>query len=327
MFTFKRRDVAFIFIFICLYLFCFSFQLYSSKQKKYYELSNELYTNHYAVFVTKDDQKWLPTPLSKSSYRVFMEYNQTFRLILENKGDWSPPMISGRFFAETDEGSKAVIGQEMLEYVKEHNGMKYITFKGEDYQVTGVMGASFASSIDYLILLYVPNQTPVTTGMRIILDSDSKSTVKKITHHILDINPSLTVIESIQKGIFRKANIPFFYYLLLLEMSLLLFFSIFAFLRYWFEKEKKYMYVLYLLGISKRIIHRNIFIKTSLNIFIGTLISIILFIVFNSESVLILNQMVWCVILFLSISWILLSSFIWSNNLNSRSGVVKSDIK
>src|SRR5699024_552746 len=139
MLIFKKRDIVFIFVFICLLSLCYFFQTYLSKQERFNELSNELYTNHHAVFINKNDDDWLKNPLSKSSYRFFIEYTDTHRLLLDNSNnDWSPPIISGRFFSKTDEGTKAVVGKEMVNYIKEFEGKKYVSFEGKDYEVTGI---------------------------------------------------------------------------------------------------------------------------------------------------------------------------------------------
>lgn len=322
--SFKRKDITFIFIFICFWLYCFSFLLYSYRQKVYYELSNELYTNYHTVLKDGNDTKGLTVPLFKSSYRIFFEYNNTYRFITQNNGDWSPPMLSGDFLLGEVKGDKAVIGKEMLKYVNEEGGTKYVQFQGIKYEVTGVMGATFASPTDYLILLYGQNVAPITADMRIVLDSDSKSTVTEITHGILNNNPSVTLIESTQKGLYRTANMPYFYYLLLLELFLILFLGIFAFLRYWYEKEKPVMYVLYLLGIPRMTVNKNIFIKVSLNILISTFVSSIILILTNGDYIFILKQVIRITILFLSFSWIVMSMFVCRNPFYTRNEVVKN---
>ncbi|SCW69424.1 hypothetical protein SAMN04487970_10302 [Paenibacillus tianmuensis] len=218
MFAPQKKDIIFILFFICLYSLCYCFLIYIEKQERFHVLSNELYTNHHAVFINNDNYDWLKSLRSKSSYRVFIEYNDTHRLLLEQSDDWSPPIITGRFFSKTDKSAKAVIGKEMTKYVKENNEKKYISFQGEDFEVIGVMGASFANSTDYLILLYKPNPFPITSGARIILDSNRKSTVTDITNTIIKMNPLVTLIESTQKGLSRTANIPFISRLLINQL-------------------------------------------------------------------------------------------------------------
>ncbi|NQX62201.1 hypothetical protein [Paenibacillus qinlingensis] len=318
MFTLKRKDIVFTFVFICLYSLCFCFLIYTDKQEKFHELSNELYTNHHAVLMNKDDDQDLLTTnqLSKANYRIFIEYNDTYRLLYENLGDWSPPIISGRFFSNTDKGAKAVIGKEMEKFIKEYNGKKYITFQGEDFEVNGIMGAPFASSTDYLILLYKPNPIPIQSGTRIIIDSDKKSIVTEIANNILNTNSSVMLKESTQKGLSRTANIPFIYKLLIFEFYLLLFLSIIACLRYWYEKEKHIMYVLFLLGFSKRKINGQLFLKVFLNIVASGCITVTLFLISDSKSIILLKQMVWIIILFISSACLSLGIFLRSSNSN-----------
>ncbi|MFD3260265.1 hypothetical protein ACE3MQ_16885 [Paenibacillus lentus] len=321
MFTLKRKDITFILIFICLYLLCFCFLTYTGKQEKFQELSNELYTKHHVVLITKGDHGGLIKQLSKSNYRVFLEYDDTYRLLLENNGNWSPPMLSGRFFSKTDDGNKAVIGKELERNTKEINGRKYISFQGEDYEVSGIMGASFASSIDYLTLLNNSSKNHEVDYTKIIIDSDIKSNITDITRDIIKKDPTVTVIENEQKGLNKTANIPFIYQLLIFEFYLLMLLSIIAFTRYWYEKEKKIINVLFLIGISKKTIYIQSFLKVFLNVVISGVIAVTLFFIFESESIITIKLMIWIIILFLSSAWILLGVFLRLNN--SNRGVVK----
>lgn len=321
MFTLKRKDITFIFILSCLYLLFFSFLTYTGKQEKFQELSNELYTNHHAILITKGDYDGVIKQLSTSNYRVFLEYDDTFRLLLENNGDWSPPMLSGRFFSKSDDRNKAVIGKELENYTKEINGKKYISFQGEDYEVSGIMGASFASSIDYLTLLNNPSKNHEVDYTKIIIDSDIKSNITNITSDIIKRDPSVTLLENEQKGLNKTANIPFIYQLLIFEFYLLMLLSIISFTRYWYEQEKKIINVLFMIGISIKTIYTQSFLKILLNVVTSGVIAVILFLIFESESIITIKLMIRIIILFLSSVWILLGIFLWLNH--SNRGVVK----
>ncbi|WP_160037159.1 hypothetical protein [Paenibacillus sp. An7] len=320
MFTIRRKDIAFIFIFICLYSLCYCFLTYTGKQEKYHELSNELYTNHHAVLITKKDNSELIKQISKSNYRVFLEYNNSYRLLLENKGNWSPPIVSGSFFTKNDVENKAVVGKEMQKYIEEVKGKKYISFQGENYEVSGIMGASFASSIDYLILLNNPIKNQIDDNTKIIIDSDNKSIVTDITNSLIEKDPTISPIKSAQKGLSRTANIPFIYQLLIFEFYLLMLISIITFIRYWYEKEKKTIYVLFLLGIPKKRINIHLFLKILLNVVVSGALTVIIFLIFGFESTISFNQMILIIILFLTSAWTFLGVFLWSNN--SNRGVV-----
>ncbi|WP_139328587.1 ABC transporter permease [Paenibacillus odorifer] len=291
------------------------------KQEKFHELSNELYTNHYAALFSNGDNKWLENPSTKLNYRVFVEYNDTFRLLLINNGKWSPPMISGQFFLDKDKENGAVIGKEMISYIKEDNkGNKYIDFQGENYQVKGVMGASFASPTDYLVLLHKPHPLPILPGSKIIVDSNNKSTVLSIVSNITKSDSSVMVIESSQKGVARTTNIPFIYRLLIYQFYFLLFISVISLVRYWYEKEKRVTSVLFILGISKRRINKLIFTRLLINFLISGVISIILLLAYDPQSLFLLKEMIFVILTFISISWILISIILVSDYLYSKRG-------
>ncbi|MBP2001365.1 hypothetical protein J2Z69_002408 [Paenibacillus shirakamiensis] len=321
MFTLKRKDIIFIFIFLSLLTLCYCFLTYTGKQEKFQELSNELYTPQHVVLSTKDYKENFISNISQPNYRLFLEYDDTYRLLLENKGEWSPPMLSGKFFSKSDNTKKAVIGKELEKNTKEIKGKKYISAHGEIYEVTGTMGASFASSIDYIALLNKPIKGPAGDYTKIVVDGSSKKNINLITNEIIKKNPSFNVLEDEQKGLTKTADIPFIYQLLVFEFYLLILISIIAFMRYWYEKEKKLMYVLFILGISKKKVYTQSFLKIIMNITVSGILSMILFFTFDAEAIITLAQMIWVMSLFLFIACIILGVFLWLNN--SNRGVAK----
>ncbi|MGC6585007.1 FtsX-like permease family protein [Paenibacillus sp. Dod16] len=317
-----RKDIAFVLVFVCLFSLCFSFQIFSIKQKLYFELSNDLYTKNHAVFVNNND--WIPSEkLGESNYRIFFEVNNSYRFLIQNNGEWKPPMLSGHFFSETDQELQAVVGKEMIQYLQKENEKSYVFYQGNKYYVTGILGKNYASSSDYLAILHHPNPQIPTDG-RIILDSDSKATVNKITKRLNDLNPSITQIKSTQKGLYRTGNVSYYYHLLWVEMYLLVLFSILAFLRYWYEKEQYEINVLFLLGIPKKMIQRKLVIKASLLILLSNFISFGLFYAFNPVP---FSHLVSNACIFLLASWTCMYIFIRNGSLRHKSGVANSDIK
>lgn len=184
-----------------------------------------------------NNNKWVPSEILGNQNIGFFEVNNSFRFLIQNHGEWKPPMLSGSFFSETDQELKAVIGKEMTNYLKKENGKNYILFQGDKYYVTGIIGQHYASSSDYLAILHNPNPQVPTDG-RLILDGNSKSAVKRISKQILNLNPSITQIENTQRGLYRTGNLSYYYYLLWVEVYLIVFVGVFSFLRYWFEKNK-----------------------------------------------------------------------------------------
>lgn len=324
MITLRKKDVVLFIVLTGLFLFFYIFQTYLHKQEEFNELSNELYTNHHEVLINQGDDQWLKE-LPDSNYRIFAEYNSTYRLLLKNTGEWSPPMISGHFFLETDQGLKAVVGNEMRKYVYEHGGIKYISYQGEEYEVTGVMGASFASSIDYLVLLFNPDFPSIPKNTRIIIDGDNESTVEELIEKVVSKNPLISRIESAQKGVSRTAEVSFFNILLFVEMCILILFTITAFVRYWYEKERNTTRVLFLLGISKRRIYQQIIFKSLLIVLFSSIITIFVIYIFGSFILFNLVQMILMTFIFLVTIWLLLSIFFYNDHAKGK--VVRNDTK
>lgn len=291
MITAKKNDTVFIIIFTVLYLLSYFFLIYIEEQNKFYILSNNLYTKNHISFTSKEDYSELDKLLPMDSYRLFLEYNDTYKLMLKNKGNWKPPMISGNFFTETEKVNKAVVGKEMTEFINEYNGKQYISLLGEDFEVSGIIGESFPTPADYIVLLYRPNYTPLESGMKIVLDSDKKSILNNATKQIRN-SETLILLESSQKGLHRTANVPFVYTLIIFEFYILFIISIVVFLRYWYEKINKTIFTLYLLGISKCKIKRQIFAKVACNIIISAFISMIVFFIYNFNYAILINQLI-----------------------------------
>lgn len=310
MVTLRKKDIVFILIFIGFYLLLHLFQIYTTKQENFNQLSNQLYSNYHSTFVTSDDFTWPEDLFSTSNCRVFLEYNKTFRSLVVNNGEWSPPMISGHFFSKNDYKAEAVVGREIMEYVYKINEKQYISFQGVEYEVTGIMGASFASSTDYLVLLNIPNKYQVPSNSRIILDSDSKGTVMEMNKKLTTFQSSLKSIESTNMGLTRTANIPFIYTLLVFEFYLLLFLSVITSIRYWYENLKDIVNTLYLIGISQRKIYGQILLKASLNIMISGFVTSFIFLITGSKPI-IIKQLLFTMLLLVFTSWLLISLFIW----------------
>lgn len=271
MYSLKKKNFTFIIFFICLNLFACSILIFASQQKQLNELSNGLYTSHCAVFNDNEPQKYMEDLNEKIELRIFIECNSIFRFFIQKNGDWKPPMQSGRFFSSYEKGKKAVIGKEMVEYVKKNNGTDYITFQDENYEVIGIMGASFASRADYLVLLQ-SEKIPIVNGAKIVVDSNQKSTVDKIIKYINKKHQAISLIKTETKGLYRGSNAAFFYYLLVIDSFLLIICSMFVYLGYWYEKQKASMYVKFILGIPQNIMIAEYLKEISLNIFIASFI-------------------------------------------------------
>ncbi|EOS56094.1 hypothetical protein [Paenibacillus barengoltzii] len=317
MITLRKKDAVLYIVLTGLFLFFCIFQTYLHKQEEFNEISNELYTNHHKVLINQGDDRWLKE-LSDSDCRIFAEYNSTYRALLKNSGEWSPPIRSGHYFLETDQGRKAVVGNEMRKQVYERGGNKYITFQGVEYEVTGFMGASFASSIDYLVLLINPELPNIPKNTRIIVDGDNESTVEELVEKVVSKNPLISQIESTQKGVTRTAEVSFFNFLLFVEMCILILFTITAFIRYWYEKEKKTIRVLFLLGVSKRKIYQQIINKSLLIVIFSSISTFFVIYIFDSFILFNLGSMILLTFIFLFSVWLLLSLFFYNDHAKGK---------
>ncbi|MCY6957270.1 hypothetical protein [Clostridium brassicae] len=298
MYYLKKKNIIFIVFFICLNLFAFSFLVYTVHQKQLSELSNGLYTRNYVVFNDNEPQKYIENLNNNNECRVFIEYNDVFRFFAQKNEKWKPPMQKGSFFSENIKGRKAVVGKEMVKHIKKYNGKDYISFQEEDYEVIGVMGASFVSRADYLILLQ-GEKIPTTGRMKVIVDSNGKSTINKMVNDITKEYKKTSYVQGISKGLYKTANTTFFYRLLSIDSFLLIICSIFIYLRYWYEKEKVTMYVMFLLGIPRKTIIGENIKKISLNVLIASFIANIIFLLKDNISFHIIKEIVFVDIFFL----------------------------
>ncbi|MFD1988881.1 ABC transporter permease [Paenibacillus nicotianae] len=250
----KKDNILIFIILIFLFLFLSIFQFYIHKQKTYEELSNNLYSNNASSLkITKNTES---LDFNNNNYRIFLEKNNTFKYVLKNVGDWSPPLISGNFFKK--DARQAVVGQEMKNRIINKQNNKYITYEGQNYKVVGIMGASFPSSIDYLILLNEPN-IELSDENKIVIDSEKKSIVKKIVNYIKIKDKTASVIENFQRGLLRTGKLNDLSIFLLVEVYVLCLICFIFIIRYWYEREKKTINTLYILGISSKKIFIELF--------------------------------------------------------------------
>lgn len=298
MYSLKKKDFIFIVFFICLHFFAFSFLVYTFHQKQLSELSNGLYTKNYVIFNDNEPQKYIENLNKNNNCRLFIEYDNIFRFFIQKNNNWKPPMQKGSFFCENKKGRVAVVGKEMANHIKRYNNIDYISFQGEDYEVIGIMGASFISKADYLILLQ-SEKIPTTNRMKIVIDGNSKFSINQMVNSITTKHKKISCIEGVSKGLYKTINTTFFYRLLSIDSFLLVFCSIFIYLRYWYEKEKNTMHVMFLLGIPiNTIIGENIK-KISLNILIASFIANIIFLFKSSISFYIIKEIVFIDVFFL----------------------------
>lgn len=308
MIIFKKSNTLVFIFFIFLFLMTFTFQFYVNKQKMYEQLSNSLYTRNAEMIVVNDASWTLEDMPHESEYRIFQEVNDTYKYLLNNSGDWSPPLISGSFFNPSEKTKTAVIGQEMINDLVTVDSVKYLVYNNENYEVKGVMGARFASSIDYLVLLVDPELQ--MNNPRIVIDSDSSIAVEKIMNYLSNSSYSFTLIDNFQKGLLRLGNTPTLYKFLLVELYLLLLIGLISITRYWYEKEQEIIKTMYMLGLSKKYIYFELFIKNLIILIISASTSIIFFYGASKFEFFTITEVISLVLASNLISWIALLCFI-----------------
>ncbi|WP_198023102.1 hypothetical protein [Paenibacillus zanthoxyli] len=285
-------------------------------------MSNNLYTGQHAAIVSPEASRWAKESLPQADYTIFVEFDDSNRLVLANPGGWAPPMLSGEFFADTEQGRKAVIGKEMIPYTQEISGSRYIDFGGNNYEVTGMLGAAYGSSADYLVLLHNPDFTVVPPESKMVVDSSEPSVVSQTVRRLMEQNPNVRLLESERQGLFRTAQVPLLYRLLVVEFYFLLLVSVVAFNRYWYETEKKYIFVSKLLGVSESRIVRQLLIKCSRNILMSGGFSLISLWLFGVRPLISIRDVVVLTAGFIGISWLFLGMIRAYRGVLGKRGVI-----
>lgn len=318
-----KKGVFFVVVFGLLFLFTFCILLYSQQQKRIDELSNQFYTKNHAVFLDSDLNKWLKI---EADYRLFIEYNDTFRYFYQHNDDWSPPVEKGRFFQPGEEGNKALVGREVQDQIYVKKGKEYIDFQEVMYEVIGIIGDSFQSHVDYLILLSSP-QVPKSPSAQIVVDSDSYKHVKKIKESMENKYESVVEIEQSNRGIIKSASSGLFGNFFIISSILLSLFTVTFYLRYWYELELNKINLHFLLGIPIIMTVKSLLIKVVIYICLAIITSNVIFLIANPRFTIDRYlDMIIIQILALVYSIILIILFLWVGYCKNRSEVVSNDL-
>lgn len=314
----NKKGVFFIVVFTLLFLFSFSVILYSHQQKKIDELSNQFYTKNHVAFLDSDPNKWIDLPVGELDYRIFIELNDTFRFFYQNNDTWSPPIEEGRFFLPGETGNKALIGKEMQDQIFKENGVEYIDFQGNMYEVLGIIGDSFQSHADYLILIS-SKEIPKTTNVKVIIDSDDSQSVKEITAYMIEEYENIKEIEQSNRGVTRSASSNIFSKFFIMNSILLVIFSVTFYLRYWYEIELDKITLLFLLGVPISKIIKDVIIDLLIKIIFAIIISNIIVGIFMPVWYL---ELLFAQLVVLIYSLFLFMSFLWLDYYKKRNEVL-----
>lgn len=262
----KPQDALFCIIQTTLFFFVFIIAFYMNEQEIHNRLSNNLYTKNSVTYVT-DDEK-MSVELPSYTHRITLEYNSSVSYLINDNTNWIPPMVSGRYFSYTGDVLQAVIGRQANMNMLEYEGRSYVEFEGEHYEIIGIMGVDFPSSIDYKTLLYHPNKVHNYQEKRVVLDTESRFMIDKVKKEFENKNPNLIQMNKLQRGILGISNISFLYWLISLGLYLIAFTVLVVIIYTWVLAQENIVYVYNLIGLSKFSIVKHLFLK--INLLIGT---------------------------------------------------------
>ena len=184
----------------------------------------------------------------------------------------TPPILSGRFLSKEEMRSTAqvaVIGGKFLNDTYNKDGKDFLSLRGQEFEVIGIMGIDSPSTLDSMI--YIPFRTSMELykdwRCNIMVDAKTRNVIYKV---LTAINPVVKTPEyllenmkspstneaakSILKGNESMDNITEMYLITTLNVIIVILFSAF----YWGQRKKKFIEVGYMLGFSNTSIFRTL---------------------------------------------------------------------
>lgn len=239
----KRQKLAVIFgLFLMLKLFLFFYFHYINAERTQMWVANRLYSTWHAVLADSPlDAEDIHEQLPNNS-RIFFEHDENGNVrTFYQTGNWQPPLIDGEFFDQDTSTAHAVVGIHVLNDLEDR---AYFTLEGFTYEVIGVLGVGFPSSLDYLVLLNGNNRDlPV---IRVVIDTQQPEAMDLIT----DIFDVRTVNEN--QALDHFLNNHVFGQLIRINVTLISIFLVILISYSYFNLSKNTSYVRYLLGDHKR---------------------------------------------------------------------------
>lgn len=269
----NKKNITFISLILILNILLMLIFKYKHSQTYIQELSNQFYSTNSIKFFDSNINKHIDILKNETNYRVFVELDDTFRFFKYNDKNWSPPMLNGNFFPLNTTEKTAVVGKNLVEKIQNLNGSDVIKFYDDYYKVIGIMGESFPTRIDSLVLL-TSDSPPQLNNTKIVIDSDNKALIKKLSNKLTS-DYNVTLLEKEDLGLNKLVKSDFFSKLFVFITTLIVIFSIFVYLRYWFEKEIAFLRVLNLLGFRRKKITYIFFQNIFFNIFTSTIFTVI----------------------------------------------------
>lgn len=185
-------------------------------------------------------------------------------------------MLEGRFFKKDETGKKAVIGKNYIEKIVKHDGKDFINILNDQYEVIGIIGARFSSTIDYLVLLNLEDIKHIEER-KIVVDTSDKSNIKTLKEYFACGEENLME----KRGITRiQESFPFVWFVRISAYMVALVGTA-IYLILWYEENKELRYILYMLGENLNKVYIKSIGKLSTVVTIAALIPA--YIIFVSE--------------------------------------------
>ncbi|MBB5174486.1 FtsX-like permease family protein [Salsuginibacillus halophilus] len=245
----KNGTVWLIMLYSLLSIMMVTFSLYQINQQEVSILSRGLYESNPSTFTVTDDEEPIDwRKLNKDdAYSIFVEIEESYRGFYYQEDTYSPPMVSGRYFEEEDfynDKQRAVIGQSVSEDELEQ-------IKRDGYEVIGIMGGSYSSPIDEMILFNidaVEEGNPIPSAVYVLNINNGQ-----LSPDHLNFNNTHISVDSINRGDIgaeRFLGTENYQVITGLFFILLLFCLSFFFIQYWVAQRKIEIRILWQLGIN-----------------------------------------------------------------------------
>lgn len=317
-----KENIVLSITFICMSIIIFLSVTFLVEQKNMNEVSNGLYTANSITFSSFDDQQWHNSLPINGSYRMFVEYTEQktdkIRGYYQKESNFTPPLINGVFFpSNSDKKSTALIGQQVKENIVKENGESYYIYNNQKFHIIGIMGESYATKLDNLVLLNLPSIS-ITEKLKLDFVLDGNSNTEDYFNDFQNWNQDITQTHHSKKGLTKLIDTDFYSNIILLVTAAMVIISIIRITIYWFSVKSNYFFVINILGISFRKLFIQMFLKyltiATISLFIPFVILISSANKYLISNILILNG-------FLYIGTLILSSitFLFISNQTKRS--------
>ena len=236
-------------LFLAINLFFFFYLNYTVVERLQMLISNRLYCTWNLVLQDSDlDINQISEQLPNGS-RAFFEHTEDGNLrFVYQKGDWKLPLVSGHSFDSNVDLPQALVGINVKNNLENED---YIVFGDIKYEVVGILGTNYPSSLDNLTLINKINETlPIE---RVVIDTENPRDIENVAQLF-----NVSVFNE-NRALSRFLNSDIFKQLIMINVVIILVILIVISGYLYFNLYKKNDYVLYLLGNSKlNIMKRNI---------------------------------------------------------------------